>query len=77
MAQTGPDALKPDQTVPDRLLDRLKPVWTVSNQTQTGADRLKPVLTVLDWLKLVFSGTNRTRPAQTGFVQLQTDSNRF
>ncbi|EPP30520.1 hypothetical protein CPC197_2025B, partial [Chlamydia psittaci C1/97] len=32
---------------------------------------------VLDWLKPVFSGSNCTTPAQTGFDQLQMDSNHF
>ena len=57
------DLLQPDQTTPDRLLDWLKPVLTVSLWTRPGLpgfERLKP-------------DTNRTRPAKTGWKRLKPD----
>ncbi|EPP32768.1 hypothetical protein CPC698_1670, partial [Chlamydia psittaci C6/98] len=74
-------------TAPDRLLDWLKPVLTVSYRTrpaQTGFDRLKldqtstnRTQTRSDRLKPVLTGSNRS---QTCFDQIkpgQTGSNRF
>ncbi|EPP30509.1 hypothetical protein CPC197_2048, partial [Chlamydia psittaci C1/97] len=60
---------------------RLKPDSCRFSPDQTRPDRLKPVLTGSNWTRPAQTGlkpdSNWTRPAETGFDRLKTDSNGF
>ena len=83
--QPRPERLKPDQTGPDRLLERLKPVFICSiriSMAETGFDQLKSdqtssnqTQTGPEWIKPVLTGSTLTQTGPDRLKPVLTSSN--